>query len=233
MGGWRATVLAAVMGSGAALLAAGGLEWSGRPAGAARPERVELIRTRNLPDIGLTDHDGRRVRFYSDLVQGKVVVISFMYASCSRTCALAGQSLARVQEQLAGQHARRIAFYSISLDPEHDTPQVLADYRRAMGAGPGWTFLTADTLADVTALRHRLGLREPDPVLDADLTSHANLIVIGNEPAGRWSKVPALVDPVRILQAIDRVVLPPDRWQHGTAMVNAVPREIRDGESRR
>lgn len=196
--------------------------------GAAPPSRVAQIRDRNLPDLMLTDHTGRQVRFYRDLVRGRVVAINFFYTACSRTCTLSSQNIARVQDLLGDQLGRDVHVYSISLDPEHDTPDAIAAYRTAQGARPGWTFLTARSVAEITELRQKLGVREPDPVADADISSHANTLVIGNEPQGRWSMVPALVHPVRIGQALERVRLPPDQWPRGAAVVEALPREDND-----
>lgn len=82
---------------------------------------------------------------------------------------------------------------SISLDPEIDTPDVLAAYAARVGARPGWTFLTGAP-ADIERLRRGLGLYDPDPALDADRTRHAGLCVHGNEATGAWGAVPSLAD---------------------------------------
>src|SRR5437899_2155190 len=48
------------------------------------PDRVALIRDQHLPNVELTTHEGRKVRFYDDLVKGKVVAINFMFATCRK-----------------------------------------------------------------------------------------------------------------------------------------------------
>src|SRR5262249_44793320 len=80
-------------------------------------------------------------------------------------------------------------------------------------------------LADIELLRRSLGAYELDPVLDADRTQHAGVVILGNEPRGRWRAIPALANPVRIRQAIERVLLPPSRWPTGAKAVDEVPFE--------
>ena len=189
------------------------------------PRRVDQIRQRHLPDLRLTDHTGRELHFYRDMVRGKVVAINFMYASCSRLCELASQNMARLQDELGDRLGHDAVLYSISLDPEHDTPAALAAYREQHGARPGWLFLTAASLAEVTDLRRKLGVFDPDPERDSDLSSHTNMVILGNERIGRWTMMPALAHPVRLRQALDRVILPPEQWPRGEAVVQAVPRQ--------
>ena len=192
------------------------------------PDRAQMIRDAHLPNIVLTDHEGRRVRFYDDLVRGRVVAINFMYASCSKTCELSSQNLARTQDLLGARLGRDVHLYSISLDPEHDGPEALRAYREKQGAKAGWTFLSPASVADVTLLRRKLGVYEPDAAIDADRTSHTGMIVAGNEPHARWTMIPSLVHPVRIAQALERLILPPHQWPRGDAIIDAVPREDRE-----
>ena len=152
------------------------------------------------------------------------MAINFMFATCRAACPVSTQHLVEVQRALGARAGRDVTLLSISLDPAHDTPEVLRGYAEAHGVGPGWTFLTG-SYEDVELLRHRLGVYDRDPVVDADRTQHAGLVVLGNEPAGRWTVVSALAHPVRIRQAIERTLLPPSAWITGAAAVNAVPYE--------
>jgi protein SCO1/2 len=157
-----------------------------------------------FPNIELTTHDGRRVRFYDDLLRDRTVVIAFMYTSCDSLCPLAMENLLAVGNRLGPRVGRDIFLLGVTLDPALDTPDVLADYARSIGAGPGVTFLTGG-LDDITQVRRKLGVFDPDPVIDADRSQHSGLAVIGNEPAGRWAAVPALAGPTRILRTLARI----------------------------
>jgi len=210
----------------AGLLAVVAAGCSGRPPEPppTPPNVVATIREQHLPNIELVTHEGRRVRFYDDLVKGKVVAINFMFATCRNACPESTQHLVEVQHALGDRMGRDVTFLSISLDAERDTPEVLRGYAEAHGAGPGWYFLTGKH-DDIELLRHKLGAYELDPVIDADRTQHTGLVILGNEPAGRWKAITALGKPVRIRQAIERTILPVTEWPTGAAVVNEVPYE--------
>jgi protein SCO1 len=100
-----------------------------------------------LPTIGpapafeLTALDGRTVAL-SDF-RGKVVVVDFIFTSCTDECPLQTEKLASLQSTLGAAFGPRVAFVSISIDPDRDTPQVLAAYAARHHARPqGWSFLT-------------------------------------------------------------------------------------------
>jgi len=188
------------------------------------PDRVALIRDEHLPNVELTTHEGRTVRFYDDLVKGKVVAINFMFATCRASCPDAIKHLLEVQQALGDRVGRDVTLLSISLDSERDTPEVLRAFAQAHGVGPGWYFLTGRH-DDVELLRRKLGAYDLDPVVDADRTQHAGILILGNEPRGRWKAISALSKPVRIRQAIERTILPPSRWPTGAAVVNESPYE--------
>jgi len=192
--------------------------------GPGPPDRAALIREGHLPNVELITHEGRKVRFYDDLVKGKVVAINFMYATCRGACVPATAHLVEVQQSLGDRMGREVTFLSISLDPERDTPEVLREYAQAHDVGPGWYFLTGKP-GDIELLRRKLGAYEIDPVLDADRTQHAGIVVLGNEPKARWKAISALSQPVRIRQAIERTILPPSQWRTGEAAVAEVPFE--------
>jgi protein SCO1/2 len=158
-----------------------------------------------LPNVVLRTQENRPVRFYEDLVKGRVVLINFMFTSCRNVCPLASANMLKVQRALGDHVGRDIFMYSLTLDPEHDTPAVLREYAKKIGAGAGWTFLTGSP-ADLETLRRKLGLYELDPKIDADRTQHGAVIVYGNDASGRWSSLPALGSADPIAAAVRRVM---------------------------
>src|SRR5687767_63373 len=143
-----------------------------------------------FPNVSLKTHRNEAVRFYDDVLQGKVVVISFMYTRCTSTCPPTIASLRRLQRALGARAGQDVFLYSITLDPAYDTPDVLNGYARTVEAGPAWQFLTG-TVEDIELLRRKLGFVNPDAALDADRSQHAGLLLFGNEPADRWAACPA------------------------------------------
>jgi protein SCO1/2 len=105
-----------------------------------------------------------------------------------------------------------IFFYSISIDPTHDTPKVLKAYREKYHIGPGWTFLTGKK-ADIELISKKLGLySEPDP---NDRDGHTPSVLIGNEPSGQWMRNSA-TDNARFLANMIGNWL--SSWSHAQAV---------------
>jgi protein SCO1/2 len=103
------------------------------------------------PEFTLTSQDGAQIAL-ADL-RGKVVAVAFIYTLCSTTCPVLTPMMSFVQDQLGPDFGKKIAFISITVDPERDTPEVLKEYAQAFGANlAGWAFLTGapDAIRDVT-----------------------------------------------------------------------------------
>ena len=162
--------------------------------GASMPGPAQTGTPRNeqyFPDVQLTTQDGARVRFY-DLIKGKTVAIELIYTSCRFACPLETARLAQVQRLLGDRMGRDVFFYSISIDPEHDTPAVLKAFAETFHAGAGWTFLTGQR-ADIERLARKLGLYStPNP---EDKDGHVPALLIGNEATGDWMRASALDNP--------------------------------------
>lgn len=162
----------------------------------------ERLQRRHLPNVELVTHEGKRVRFYDDLVKDKTVAINFMYTNCADgTCPVTTANLVRVQKLLEGRVGRDIFFYSVTLTPEHDTPAVLKRYAARHGVGPGWWFLTG-TRQDIERLRRGLGFAYKDPGEDANLTNHVGMIRYGTEPLMFWGAQPGMANPEHLLRVL-------------------------------
>jgi protein SCO1 len=145
-----------------------------------------------FPNVELTTHDGKTVRFYDDLLKGKIVVIDLIYTHCKDMCPLETARLAQVQRLLGDRVGKDIFFYSISIDPKQDTPEVLKAYADKFHAGPGWLFLTGNK-NDIDLISKKLGLySEPDP---NDRDGHTPSVLLGNEATGQWMRNSATDNP--------------------------------------
>jgi protein SCO1/2 len=143
-----------------------------------------------FPNVPLVTQDGRTVRFYDDLIKGRSVAINFIYTSCDEVCPLETATLARAYKILGERTGRDIFFYSISVDPKRDTPEVLKAYAAKFGAS--WLFLTGKS-EDIRLLGRKLGmLRDRDEKAGSH---HAAQLMLGDEPKGQWQRNSAVDNP--------------------------------------
>ena len=138
-----------------------------------------------FPNVELKTHTGETVKFFDDLIKDKVVVINFIYTECPDACPLETARLTEVYEILGDRVGDDVFFYSISIDPETDTPEVLAEYAKRYQTGPGWLFLTGVS-EEIELLRRKLGLYIDE--VNKDPTDHNLSMIIGNQRTGRWMK---------------------------------------------
>ena len=145
-----------------------------------------------FPNVALVTHEGKTVRFYDDLLKGKSVAVNIIYTSCTDECPLETARLAQLQRLLGERMGKDIFFYSISIDPVHDTPAVLKAYMEKFGVGPGWTFLTGDA-ADIRAVTKKLGLSRYSDAANKD--GHTAILMVGDVPGGQWVRHSAVDNP--------------------------------------
>lgn len=108
------------------------------------------------PEFALTNQDGKRIAL-KDL-RGKVLAITFIFASCTDTCPLLTAKMAGLQDRLGADFGPQVFFISITVDPERDTPQVLKRYADAHRVNPGgWAFLTG-TPEEIRDVAGRYGI---------------------------------------------------------------------------
>jgi len=171
-----------------------------------------------FPNVTLTTQDGSVVRFYDDLIKGKTVAIDLIYTTCQYACPLETARLVQVQRVLGDRVGRDIFFYSITIDPDRDTPAVLKEYAEKYHVGPGWTFLTGRA-ADIELISRKLGLySEPNP---DNPDGHTPNLLVGNEPSGQWMRNSALDNPRFLARTMSDWL---DGWK--TSATQALPSSV-------
>ncbi|UUZ77502.1 SCO family protein [Polaromonas sp. P1(28)-13] len=148
-------------------------------------------RAHYFPNVLVQTHDGKQLRFYDDVVHGKIVAFNMMYTTCTGICPGNTANLLQVQQALGQRLGKDVFMYSLTLQPEFDTPRALQDYINRYRIKPGWTFLTGQP-KEMDTIRRKLGLFDEDPKLDANLANHTGMVRIGNEALDRWFMMPAL-----------------------------------------
>jgi protein SCO1/2 len=138
-------------------------------------------------------------------LRGKVVAVSFIYASCADTCPLLTAKLVGLQARLGTDFGTKVFFVTITVDPERDTPQVLKRYAQAHGVNlAGWAFLTG-TLAEIQQVARHYGIyAKKTPRGAVDHTFLTSLI----DPSGtlRVQYLGVRFDPEELLRDLQALV---------------------------
>ena len=150
-------------------------------------------------DVELINQDGQKMRFYSDVLKDKVVVINTFFTNCTGSCPPMNRNLEKVQEALGERLGKDAFLVSMSVDPETDTPVRLKEYSRRFHARPGWIFLTGKK-ENVDWALYKLG----QYVETKD--GHTNILIIGNEPKGLWKKAFGLAKADELMKIVEDVI---------------------------
>ena len=150
-------------------------------------------------DTLLINQDGQKMRFYSDLMKDKTVIIDSFFATCQASCLPMNRNLEKVQEALGDRLGKDANIISISVDPTVDTPTALKAYAKKLNARPGWYFLTGDK-ANVELVLKKLG-----QFVD-DKNDHLNIFIIGNNRTGLWKKAFGLAKSEDLMKVIESVL---------------------------
>lgn len=142
----------------------------------------DAARRAYFTDLKVVSNEGRELRFYSDILRDKIVLISFYYLDCGTVCPLQNKVLAELQNLLGERLGRDILVLSISVDPARDTPELVKAYARAWNARAGRLFLTGSKL-NVDWINYKLGYYTEDP------PTHKATYLLGNVKSGHWMTV--------------------------------------------
>jgi protein SCO1/2 len=153
-------------------------------------------------DVVLVNQDSEKVRLYSDLLKGKVVIINAFFATCQGSCLPMSRNLEKVQEALGERMGKEVNIISISVDPIVDTPASLKQYATKLHAGPGWHFLTGDK-NNVDFALYKLGQ------FVSNKEDHLNIFIIGNERTGLWKKAFGLARSDELIKVVESVLNDP------------------------
>ena len=147
----------------------------------------------------LITQNGKRVRFYDDVLKGKVIVINAFFSTCKGVCMPMNRNFKKVADLLGDKVGRDVFLVSITVDPEMDTPAALKQYATSLDAPDGWLFLTGSR-TNVDLVLHKLGQYV------ADKNDHTTVMIIGNERTGLWKKAFGLARPDELAKVVESVI---------------------------
>jgi len=147
-----------------------------------------------IPDLLMIRDDGRPVSLRQELDDGDPVVLDFIYTTCTTVCSVSSQTFAQLQ-QLLGARRRSVHLASISIDPEQDTPEHLADYAKKFGAGPNWRHYTGSPQASLQA-------QQAFGVYRGDKMSHNPVTLVRAGPGRDWIRFDGFATAAQLLQEL-------------------------------
>ena len=150
-------------------------------------------------DVELINQDGQKMKFYTDVLKNKVVVINTFFTTCTSVCPPMNRNFEKVQEALGDRLGKDAFLVSISVDPTTDTPPRLKEYSQRFHARPGWIFLTGKK-ENVDWALYKLG-----QYVEAR-DDHSTIIIIGNEPKGLWKKAFGLAKADELVKIVDDAI---------------------------
>lgn len=160
----------------------------------AEARKVEV----KLHDLEMLDQDGRKVRFRSDVVGDRIVVIDTFFTTCGLICPILSAIFADLQEQLGDRLGKEVALVSITVDPNTDIPPRLKEYAGTWEARPGWVFLTGQKQG-VDRVLNGLGF------YSADFAAHPAAFLVGDGKSGKWTRFYGFASPEQILGKVNEL----------------------------
>ena len=151
-----------------------------------------------IPDIVVRDQEGRKGRFYSDLIKDKVVVISFFYTSCAYVCTQQGRTFSKLQTLLGERLGKSVFLISVSMDPAHDNSAQLKQWGKRYDVQTGWTLVTGEP-AEMNKLL------VPFTAKPASGGMHLPTTFIGNAKTGLWTGATGLFAPEDLLKVVNSI----------------------------
>lgn len=150
-------------------------------------------------DTELINQDGQTMRFYSDVLKDRVVVINCFFTTCTSICPPMTRNLEKIQEALADKLGNELLIVSITVDPVTDTPQRLREYAQRFNARSGRLFLTGKK-ENVEFILKKLG------TYVADKNDHNSILLIGNVKTGLWKKAFGMAKADELITVVQSVI---------------------------
>jgi len=165
----------------------------------AQPTHEPTVAEKYFSDVELINQDGEKLRFYTDVLKGKTVVVNAFFTTCTSVCPPMNRSMEKIQEALGDRLGKDVFLVSLTVDPATDTPARLKEYAAKFHARKGWTFLTGKKENLDWAL-YKLG----QYVENKD--DHKTVVIIGNEATGLWKKAFGMAKVEELIHLVKEVV---------------------------
>lgn len=152
-----------------------------------------------IPDAELIAQDGAPVRLNTDIIDNRIVVVDFVYTTCTTVCPVLSAVLSQVQAGLGDQLGDDVLLISITVDPNRDTPARLNAYAGKLGARDGWYWLTGEKTV-VDGVLKAFGSYTPN------FEDHPSMVIVGDGATGEWGRFLGFPAASQIMYRIDELI---------------------------
>ncbi len=168
-------------------------------AGYAQQSEEERAR-QYFTDTEVIDQNGNKLRFYSDVLRNRVVLISFIFTNCDYACPMQAQKLKQTRALMVPAIKDEVWYVTLSVDPERDTPEAMKKFAEKQGLDESrWIFLTGEK-RNVEFLIKKLGQ------YTQNIEAHTTLMLAGNDRTRHWTRVLPMVPPDGIAKQMRALV---------------------------
>ena len=155
---------------------------------------------RFFTDLEVVDQNGERLRFYTDVIKDKVVLINFLFTSCEDACPMVAQKLNQTRQAMVSSIRDDVWFVSVSVDANNDTPEAMKEFLRKQGADESrWLFLSGDK-KNMDTIIYKLGQ------YTREITAHSTMMLAGNARTRHWTRVLPMTPPGSIAQQLRELI---------------------------
>ncbi|HEY7403119.1 MAG TPA: SCO family protein [Candidatus Angelobacter sp.] len=151
----------------------------------------------SVPDLQVVTQTGDHLRFNSEVIKGRVAIVTGFFTTCSSMCPITQENLAHVAKQLGPRLGKDVVIVSLSVDASHDTPQRMKAWGEKFHIGRGWV-LAGGNKAEVDTLLKSLGLFVDIP------QRHQSALMVGSEATG-WVRVSSWTSPEKLIKLVDTI----------------------------
>jgi len=149
-----------------------------------------------LDDIVLVNQDGQQVAIASEVIGDRIVVVDFVYTTCTTVCPVLSATFRQIQERLGDRLGDDVVLASVSVDPLRDTPARMKAYAGKLGAADGWVWLTGKK-QNVTKVLEAFGAYTPN------FEDHPSMILVGDGQSREWARFLGFPSARQILDKVN------------------------------
>jgi len=160
----------------------------------AQPPGTDIV----VPDARLTNQNGEEVLLRSDIVGERIVIMDFVYTTCTTVCPVLSAIFAQVANELGDRLGSEVVLVSLTVDPLRDTPRQLRAYSSKFGVDSGWTWLTSDKTTMDSVLK-QLGSYTPN------FEDHPAMVLVGDGRTGEWARFVGFPGVAQIIGKVDEL----------------------------